>query len=282
MIQFDLIAHDGPGRLGRLMVADATINTPSGCYFKGAAGGYRCYDMGGGGEAVLALPPSRAISRAHLARPTSRGKPLVMAAAYGPGPEEKPRAEERCAVVVSEDGTLRPDPSTLEANIIAFDPGVKADPAEVVEDIILLRERCSPNTAIIITGAEIWSFPLYSLVGADLFFDSHAWRASLRGEIVFDTYSVAVKDLPRNPCECPYCSAVTHAEQPGGLLDHNRWMTRRMLSEIRLRMGMQELKLMAEERSLRHPELHAALKRMYRKHGDYLEQFTTILPGVRT
>jgi hypothetical protein len=59
-------------------------------------------------------------------------------------------------------------------------------------------------------------------------------------------------------------------------------MMAKVLAEIRNRIGVGEMKLLAEERSIGHPQIYAALKDFYLCHGDYLEKNASVIPGVRT
>ena len=94
---------------------------------------------------------------------------------------------------------------------------------------------------------------------------------------LFESYSVEAEKLGPDSCPCPVCREAGAGKDP---LGHNRWVMSKVLAEMRNRIALGEIKLMAEERSTGHPEINAALKFLYREHGVYLEKSTTVVPGV--
>jgi predicted RNA-binding protein len=130
-----------------------------------------------------------------------------------------------------------------------------------------------------VADADVWCLPLLSLAGADLFGDSHARSSAASAEMLFESYSVEVGDVRSRSCPCPVCREEGVGKNLG---DHNGWVMSKVLAEMRNRIAIGEIKLMAEERSIGHPEASAALKDLYHDYGDYLEKHTTIIPGVRT
>jgi predicted RNA-binding protein len=160
-----------------------------------------------------------------------------------------------------------------------IEAGTGAGPWDTVELVIELRQEVSPNAAILVADADLWSFPLLALAGVDLLGDSHARSSATAGRMLFDSYSIEAGNPGRGACNCPVCSDTGFGSDPSM---HNRWAMDMVLTEIRNRIDLEEIKLMAEERSVGHPEVNAALKRTYAKYGEYLERHTTVTPGVRS
>ncbi len=275
MTRLEIHCHDGPARLGRLIVGKDHLPTPSGCFFRGVMGGFRLFDLEGKGF-VLAVPPSAGVARGELEDLSEafKGRTVITASPHG-------QEGEQGDCVVIDGSTEELEKNHTGVGLVILEYGLRTDPAQIVHGIVRLRMKLSPNTAILVPDAQIWSFPLFALAGADIFCDSHAWGGNLSGEMIFESYSIQPEKMEENPCCCPFCSRTSGNLSDVDILAHNRWMTGKVLSEIRTRIRLGEMKNLAEERSLSHPSLSAALKRLYREHSDYLEEHTTICPGFR-
>jgi len=282
VIGIEIILHDGPARLGRLHVNGSQVDTPSGCFFREVQGGHRLFDIGPEVAPVtLAVPPSPLVEPPPLDKVpgSQKGHLLVAAGEHQTRGKGKESGAQECSIIRLSDQALEPEPSTVGSGLVILEPGPQQDPVRLMEGIIELRQKLSPNAAIMLADADVWSFPLFALVGADLFGDSQATASAWAGELLFESFSVPVEGIDRDACHCPFCGGGT---QKAGrdVLGHNRWMTKKVLSEIRTNIRLGELKHLAEESCTRHPDLAAALKILYRKHLSYLEQFTTVCPGV--
>jgi len=281
VIGIEVIHHDGPARLGRLHVNGTEVDTPSGCFFCKVEDGHRLFDIGPKATATLAIPPSPLVERPPLEMgPGLReGHVLVVAGECLARRKGEESGAQDCSIIRMSDRALDTEPSAVRSGMVILEPGPQQDPVGVMEAVIELRQKLSPNAAIMLADADVWSFPLFALAGTDLFGDSHAAASALAGELLFESFSVPVDEVDRDACPCPFCECETRngaRDVPG----HNRWMTRKVLSDIRTNIRLGELKQLAEERCTRHPDLAAALKILYREHPSYLEQFTTVCPGV--
>ncbi len=229
---------------------------------------------------MLAVPPSplversRQVSRAELRDEGGQGG----SAGFSPGRAKDTYVLSDCEIVQMSGEGIQ-GPSATRRAVVILEPGLKQDPVEVMKGIIELREKIPPSSAIMLADAEVWSFPLFALAGADLFGDSHATACAMRGEVLFESFSLPVGTVDPDACSCPSCKAE-EGQRTIDVLGHNRWMTRKVLSEVRTAIRKGQLKHLAEERCTRQPELAAALRRLYREHLRYLERFTTVCPGV--
>jgi len=249
----EVIKQDGPARLGNLKRGNTDVQTPEGFYLVGSDGGARRYRVGIESDIFIEVPEMSSLTPP---RAGSLGEKTVTPTLYRRGIN------------------LSPDDM-----FFMVEAGTGADPWEAVELVISLREEVSPNAVIMVADADLWSFPLLALAGVDLLGDSHARSSAMAGRMLFGSYSIEAGNLDRGACSCPVCRGTGFGQDPSM---HNRWVMARVLSETRNRINLEEIKLMAEERSVGHPEVNAALKRTYAKYGEYLERHTTVSPGVRS
>ena len=279
MIGIEIVLHDGPAKLGKLHVDGGIVDTPSGCFFRGVKDGHRLFDIGAEAASLtLAVRPSPLVERPTLDKAPAFEKGLVVGEHPRRG-KGKGSGLQECTIIRLSDHSLEPEASAVKSGMVILEPGPRQDPTRLMEWIIELREKLAPNSAMVLADADVWSFPLFALAGADLFGDSHATASALAGELLFESFSVPVDRVDRDACPCPFCG--DEAQNRGrDILGHNRWMTKKVLSEIRTNIRLGELKHLAEERCTRHPDLAAALRRLYREHPSYLERFTTVCPGV--
>ena len=252
----EIIRQDGPARLGVLKYGELEIPTPGGFYLEGEVDGIRRFSIGPDPGVPLEVAPAPWVARRRTVDSTSGN--AIRPAIFRDGMEVG---------------------GTPDIRFILIEAGHGARPRDLVRTIIGLREVVSPNAALMVADAEIWSLPLLALAGADLFGDSHARSSSISGGMLFESYALEAGNLDPGACTCPVCRDGGAGRDPGG---HNRWMMDKVLGEIRNRIGIGEAKLLAEERSIGHPQVNAALKDLYIDFGDYLEKHTTAIPGVRS
>jgi predicted RNA-binding protein len=273
----EIISHDGPARLGRFAFGEASFATPAGCFFRESHNGFRRFELGSGSPVGLVVPPPPGLAGPGDGRPPDWALEDGMVARHILADGEEEAANPDCVILrMREEGSL-PD---IETGLVVLESGEGAQPDQIMKDLILARRSLSPNAAILIPDADVWSFPLHALAGADMFGDSHARAGGFSGEMIFESFSVNVSTRGPADCQCPVCASSAGAGDGDAILAHNRWVTRRVLGEIRTRTALGQLKHLAEERCLAHPPLSACLKRLYRDHFSYLEEHTTISPGV--
>ncbi len=271
MTELEILSHDGPARLGMLQLDDLTIPTPCGAYFTGCREGFRIFELGTRGRLSLAIGPSEGVYREDNDLPPGGPDDELLVAS--PSLDEP---ELRQGVFYAR---ARGDEEEVEARgMVILECGETTDLGRVLDMVIGLRRRVSPNVAILLPDIDIWAMPLLSLAGADIFADSHAWSAMESEERVFPTYSAPVDDEGVD-CYCPFC-ADNSLDSRSRLISHNRLSMKQVLSDVRNRIWQKELKLMAEARSVSHPEVFAALRTFLSQHGDYLERHTTVCPGA--
>ncbi len=276
MTGIEVISHDGPARLGRFTFEERTISTPAACYLSEERKGVRFFEVGEDSGISLAIAPRPGVMRGdHEDSYRSLSEKSLIKSSYCG--EDGEGGDGDCLIVG--DGLDLPD--VISARCIAL-AGHERRPADTVERLIELRKLTSPNAAIIIPDARVWEFPLLALVGADILCDSHAVACTLSNRMLFESYTLSAEDAPESPCVCPHCSGKEGRSDADILGKHNRWIVERILSEIRNRIRIGEIKHLAEERALSHPETMAALKGLYRNQLGYLEEFTTIRPGTGT
>ena len=270
MTGVEVISHDGPARLGRFTRAGRTTWTPSACYLAGEREGTRFFDIGEGSGIRLSIPPHPGVFREGQQRAYRdlRDEYLIRSS-YVPAKADG----DGCLLV---GGPVPPEDAS--SRCFALGPGGRSALAGTVAGLIELRKAISPNAAVIVLGAEVWAFPLLVLAGADILCDSHAVSCTLSGRMLFESYTLPAEGT-QDPCCCPHCSG-TGKPTPERLAAHNRWIVGKVLSEIRNRIRIGEIKHLAEERAVSHPDTMATLKRLYREHFEYLEEYTTVRPGA--
>lgn len=272
MIGIEVLSHDGPARLGRFNVGEGTVSTPSACYLAGVRDGVRFFEIGDGAGIRLAIPPRAGVWRRTHRESTPRGESMIRASYLG---EDGVDGGLDCLVV----DAGRELPDAIEARCLVMGETHGGRLSTTVERLIELREASSPNAAIIVPNARVWEVPLLALAGGDIFCDSHPVGCTLSGRMLFESYFIPAEDC-MGSCNCPHCSGGKGDADALG--KHNRWIFGRALSETRNRIRIEEIKHLAEERAVGHPETMAALKLLYRNHVQYLEEYTTIRPGVES
>jgi len=276
MIELEVLRHDGPARLGRLEIGGASIPTPAACFFRGVEDGNRVFVVGGSSKATIAVPPMEGVARQssrEALQPLQRSREVMI---RNPKLGEKPPVPLGTPLVLRAGQGI--DGRAIEGARLIVAEGGGRDSRHMIDWVIELRRNLSPNAALLLPEAEVWSFPLYALAGVDLFMDSQAWGEALSGNMIFESFKIPWEPDQEARCPCPFCSRQGRGRS--SLLSHNRWITGKVLSEIRTRIRIGEIKHLAEESVLAHPELAATLKHLYREHVDYLEEYTTINPGV--
>ncbi|MEM2956708.1 MAG: archaeosine synthase subunit alpha [Candidatus Jordarchaeaceae archaeon] len=162
---------------------------------------------------------------------------------------------------------------------------VIGNPRELVEFIIKVRGKISPNSLVYVPGPihpAYYSHLVY--FGVDIFDTTLMIQEARRNNLLQEVGSRKVWDLVELPCNCEICSTYTISELREmnsnerfyKLLQHNILFSTSVLKKIRLDIREGFLRERVELSSHYSPAMAASLRIMDNTHYNFLEEYTPV------
>ena len=246
-MKFEIKAHDGPGRFGKLDGAETPLVLNKN-QIKIAPDEAVSYDIE---REIAAWSVRETIAKAKEAKEADED--IEIAVIQG---SKYVDLRIECVKALEELG--------YKAFIIANADDLILHPRDLVELITSLRKSMKSGSLLIYPFAEAQFIPLLAYMGVDAFFDDAGEYYSLLNVLVSPT-----KDYDLNTYHLYEMSQEELAEYNKNTIDF-------VLREVREHMKNSSLRNLVEERSATSPQYGSALRILDRDHADFLQEYTQL------
>jgi len=294
-MHLEVLRHDGPARLGRLHHQRRRLLTPALLSTPGAgeqdSGGLMIApkkELKGEGIAVYgSIFAGERVDRFGILPSFPAGYDAPRRIVEEAVEETIRFAEKHPGFGAVVEGGRYPDLRARCARALADRPILKIACADrlfenqrrLVEVLVAVRERISPNTALYVPDAPPHLFALLAYMGVDLFDMKRAVLASHGKLYHTQLEELELQQLQELPCSCSVCSRHAPAELTRELLlQHNRLVAEACIREVRNAISLNALRELVEARVACSPLATAALRILSDEHRSFLERYTPLFP----
>ena len=269
---FEVVARDGPARIGRLRLEDP-LATP-------ALADDVLVDAGSAWPADRAVPDGDASQLTVLPhRAAPPGTPEGVGQAFA---TEVPAVEFPSAAVVSVDPAGAPVGVDVgagpDAFVLAGGPSYAGHAASFVEAVLAVREAIPDDTALVLSGAATpANAATLAWAGVDLVDDARAAVRGTEGRYLTNHGEYRLNDLEELPCPCPACAGAGSVEafDREACVEHNWNALAAELRTVRERIRAGRLRDYLEGQA-RHEAWATSVLRRLDDQWDYVEERTPL------